>query len=270
MNAVLDYSDAALAVVKRDVLVFRSYRLRFFGTTISGFASVGMSYYISRLVDVRPFHTHDEYFAFAVVGLVIMQVLFATVGALPGRVRQELVAGTFERFVVSPFGATAGVVAMAMFPFVLSLVSATITVSFAAAAFGMPLRWETAPLAVPVAVVGCLSFAPFALLGATAVIFMKQAQTGLNFVVTGITFVAGFVFPIALLPGWIRWTSEAQPFTPTVELLRNVLVATPIDGPLWLALLKIGLAAAVLLPFSIWLLGIGIRASQRQGTIIEY
>jgi ABC-2 type transport system permease protein len=270
MRAVLDYSDAALAVVKRDILVFRSYRLRFVGTTVSGFASVAVFYYVSRLVNVQPFRDHDAYFAYAVVGLVTMQVLFATVGALPGRVRQELVAGTFERFVVSPFGATAGVVSMAIFPFILSLTTAAITISFAAVVFGMPLRWDTAPLAIPVAVAGCLAFAPFALIGAGLVVLVKQAQSGLNFVVTGISFIAGFIFPVALLPGWIRWTSEVQPFTPTVQLLRNSLAGTPMGGSLSLALLKIGVAAAVLLPVSIWLLAVGIRASQRQGTVIEY
>jgi ABC-2 type transport system permease protein len=267
---VLDYSDAALAVVKRDILVFRSYRLRFVGTTVSGFASVAMTYYISRLVNVQPFNDHDAYFAFAVIGLVTMQVLFATVGALPGRVRQELVAGTFERFVVSPFGATAGVVSMAMFPFLLSVVTAAITIAFAAIVFGMPLRWETAALAIPLAVAGCLAFAPFALLGAGLVVLVKQAQSGLTFVVTGISFIAGFMFPVALLPAWIRWTSEVQPFTPTVQLLRNSLAGTPVDGSVGVALLKIGFAAALLLPLSVWLLGLGIRASQRRGTVMEY
>jgi ABC-2 type transport system permease protein len=263
-------ADAALAVVKRDVLVFRSYRLRFVGQTVAGLSSVAVSYYISRLVNVAPFREHDAYFAFAVVGLVIMELLFSTVGALPGRVRQELVAGTFERFVVSPFGATAGVVSMAVFPFVVALASATITITFAALVFGMPLRWETVPLALPVAIVGCLSFAPFALLGSAAVILVKQAQSGLSFLVTGISFIAGFLFPIALLPGWIQWTSEIQPFTPTVQLLRNTLAGTPIDGSLALAVIKIGLAAAVLLPLSCWVLAAGIRASQRRGTVIEY
>jgi ABC-type uncharacterized transport system permease subunit len=88
--------------------------------------------------------------------------------------------------------------------------------------------------------------------------------------VTGISFIAGFLFPVALLPAWIQWTSEVQPFTPTVQLLRNTLAGTPIDGSLALALIKIGLAAAVLLPFSCWVLAAGIRASQRRGTVIEY
>ena len=61
-------------MVKRDVLIFRTYRLRFLGQALASFFTVAMTYYISRLVSVREFHTPDEYFAFAVVGLVIMQV----------------------------------------------------------------------------------------------------------------------------------------------------------------------------------------------------
>src|SRR5262249_58124797 len=130
-------------------------------------------------------------------------------------------------FVVSPFGASAGVLSMAVFPFVLALASGTITIAFAAIVFGMPIEWSTAALAFPLVILGCLSFAPFALLGAAAVIFVKQVQAGVNFVVLGIAFIAGFLFPVALLPEWIRWASDVQPFTPTVQLLRHVLAGTP-------------------------------------------
>jgi ABC-2 type transport system permease protein len=270
MSSFLAPADAALAVVKRDILVFRSYRLRFLGQVVAGFSTVAVTYYISRLVNVPPFREHDQYFAFAVIGLVIMEILFSTVGALPTHVRQELVAGTFERFVVSPFGASAGVLSMAVFPFMLALASGTITIAFAAIVFGMPIQWSTAALAVPLVILGCLSFAPFALLGAAAVIFVKQVQAGVNFVVLGIAFIAGFLFPVALLPGWIRWASDVQPFTPTVQLLRHVLAGTPMDGSAEMALLKVALAAVLLLPLATWALSLGIRQSQRQGTIIEY
>jgi ABC-2 type transport system permease protein len=264
------HGDAALAVAKRDIVVFRSYRLRFLGELVAGFSTVAVTYYVSRLVNVPPFHGPDEYFGFAVVGIVIMEILFSTVAALPGRVRQELVAGTFERFVVSPFGAAAGVISMTTFPFILSLASGTATIAFATIAFGMPIEWSTVWLGFPLIILGCLSFAPFALFGAATVIAVKQAQTGMHFAAMGIAFVAGFLFPVSLLPGWIQWTSDVQPFTPTVELLRLVVAGTPMDGSVGIALLKIVLAAALLFPLAAWALSFGIRASQRRGTIIEY
>ena len=150
---------------------------------------------------MKSFSAPDQYFAYAVIGLVILQVLYSTVGALPARVRQELVAGTFERSVVSPFGAAAAVVSMTVFPFLLALVSAVSTIAFAAIVFGMPMHWSTVALGIPLAVFGCLSFAPFALLGAAAVIVVKQAQSGTGLWSPGSRFISGFLFPVSLLPG---------------------------------------------------------------------
>ncbi len=101
-------------------------------------------------------------------------------------------------------------------------------------------------------------------------IYAKQAQSGVGFMMMGIAFVAGFLFPVSLLPGWIQWTSDVQPFTPLVDLLRRVLVGTPLEGDAWVALLKIGLFVLVLLPLATWVLAAAIRKSQRSGTIIEY
>lgn len=270
MSVAIAYADAAYAVLKRDVLVFRTYRLRLPGSVLRAFVGVALFYYVSRLVTVAPFYNPDAYFSFVVVGLVIMEFMLATLNALPARVRQELVAGTFERLVVSPFGPTSAVVSMSVFPLLMAFTTGVLTIAFATAVFGMPLRWETAVLGIPIAVVGCLSFVSVAVLATALVILFKEAQAGIGFLTTAISFLGGFVFPVALLPAWIQWTSEVQPFTPTVELLRNVLVGTPIDGSPWTGLAKIGVAAALLLPLSVWLLGLAIRQSQRRGTIIEY
>ena len=270
MSTARASAAASLAVLKRDILIFRSYRLRFVGQILSGFFTVAVLYYVSRLVAVPPFNKPDAYFAYAVIGLVILQVLFSTVGGLPGQVRQELVAGTFEKLVVSPFGSVAAVVSMIVFPFLLATITGLVTIALAAIVFGMPMRWSTVPLGIPLALLGCFAFAPFGVLGAAAVILVKQAQNGVGFLVMGISFIAGFLFPVALLPSWIQWTSDVQPFTPMVELLRNVLVGTPLTESAWLSLLKIGLAVVVLFPLATWVLALAIRKSQRLGTIIEY
>ena len=82
--------------------------------------------------------------------------------------------------------------------------------------------------------------------------------------------IAGLYFPVALLPDWVEWTSEVQPFTPSVDLLRNLIVGTPLADSAWLDLLKLVGFATVLLPASAWLLSRAVRAGQRRGTILEY
>ena len=69
-----------------------------------------------------------------------------------------------------------------------------------------------------------------------------------QFIVAGIAIVGGLYFPIAVLPGWIRWASEVQPFTPATDLLRHLLVDTPLVHPAIVELLKLVGFTAVLLP----------------------
>lgn len=264
------YAGGATAIIKRDALVFASYRMRFVGQIASACLSVVLFYYISRLVTVSTFASADAYFAFAVIGIVILEVLTATLSLMPLRLRQELVAGTFERLVVSPFGALGAVMAMTVFPFVAALAQGFVTLVFAAVIFGMPVRWETAPLSLPVAVLGALAFAPFVLFVVASVLLFKQAGTGVGFLMTGISLVSGFFFPVALLPDWLEWTSRVQPFTPALELLRHLLVGTAMPGTVGGTLAKMALFAIVLLPVGMWTVVAALRSSQRQGTVIEY
>jgi ABC-type multidrug transport system permease subunit len=265
---VRDQFEAALAIFRRDLQIFLSYRGQAASHAFSAAFSIALFYYISRLLQIREFESPDAYFAFVVVGLVIMAVLQSTL-VLAASVRSELVAGTFERLLLSPFGAVRGALSMMIFPIVLAIAIGIWTLLLATVFFGLGLRWETAPLALPVALLAALAFSAIALLATAAVIVFKQAP-GVGALVALVTLVSGFYFPTALLPGWIGWTSEVQPFTPAVELLRNVLAGLPLGEPALLAVAKLVAFAVIVLPLAAWAFARGIALSQRRGTIIEY
>ena len=230
MTMLRGYTAGAFGILQRDFAIFASYRLRFLTDIGSAVLGVTVFYYISRLVTGGGFVSADEYFAFAVIGLAVLQVLTAALVVVPLALRQELVAGTFERVLVSPLGPVAALLSMATFPFLSALVRAGVTLLCAALVFGMPMRWSTAPLAVPVAVLGGIAFMPFAV-GVTAAVFVaKRAGAGGGLLVTLLLLVGGVLFPIALLPDWIQWASEVQPLTPAVDLLRHVVSGAPIDS----------------------------------------
>jgi len=261
---------AGMAIVRRDFKLALSYRLRFFTQLLSGFFSLTLFYYLSRLVQVEVFESPDAYYAFAVIGLVILQVLNSTLATPPASMRQELVAGTFERMVLSPFGPVGGAMSMLVFPFVYALVTAIAMLGFAALCFGLDVQWATVPLVVPVAILGALSFAPFGILMLAMVLVVKQVAAGTTWIIAGISLIAGLYFPVSLLPDWVEWMSDVQPFTPAVELMRHLLVGTPLIDPTWLNLARMAGFAAVLMPGSVWVLQKAVRTSRRRGTIIEY
>jgi len=61
-----------------------------------------------------------------------------------------------------------------------------------------------------------------------------------------------------------------QPFTPATDLLRHLLIDTPLVHPALVELLKLAGFIIVLLPFGVMLLRASIRYGQRTGTIAEY
>jgi ABC-2 type transport system permease protein len=260
--------SAAGAVLQRDVMIFVTYRARTVSQVASVIFSVTLFYYVSRLVEVQTFPEPGQYFAFVVVGLVIAQVLQSTLGVAL-QLRSELVAGTFERIIMSPFGVVGGVLSMMIFPFLMAAFLATVMLIFAVTVFDMPLEGGTAILALPVGFLGTLSFAGFGLLFAAMTLVLKQA-TGIAWIVAGISLIGGLYFPVELLPGWISWLSEVQPFTPAVDLMRHLLSGQELREPAGESLLKLVGFAVVVLPLSMAALGAAARLSRRRGTIIEY
>lgn len=264
------YADAVLAIVRRDMAIFLSYRMRLISQVFTTVFSLTLFYYLSRIISVEAFPSPDAYFGFVVVGLAIIGVLTPAFQNSAASIRQELVAGTFERLVVSPFGARAGVLSLLVFPFLLALVFGALSIVISAAAFGVQIQWSTAALAPPVAVLGALSFVPFGLAIAAATLVFKQAAGLSSFFLAGITLVAGLYFPVSVLPGWIQWMSSVQPFTPAVSLLRHLLLGTPMDEGVVIALFKLAAFTTALGALSLWLVGQALEVSRKRATIVEY
>jgi ABC-2 type transport system permease protein len=261
--------DATWGIVRRDAILFFSYRSQTFTQIVGLLFNLTVFFYISRLLTGETIETPGGYFAFVVVGLVIVQVLTTSMGITPTQVRQELVSGTIERFLVSAHGPVHGIVGMMLFPLASAFATGAIMLAIAAIVFGMPLE-PTAPLAIPVAALGALAFLPFALALVAAVIAFKQVASGAQFIVSGVAIVGGLYFPVTLLPGWIAWTADVQPFTPAADVLRHLLVGAPLADPIIVDLAKLVAFAAVLLPVGVLLLRAAVRYGQRVGTIAEY
>ena len=261
--------DAMWAIMRRDAILFVSYRTQFVSQFLGPLFSLIVFYYISKLLTNTTIESPGGYFGYVVIGLAIIQILTISLGVMPVTIRQELVSGTIERFLVSAYGPINGIFGTMMFPLANAFVSGTLTLVFAAVIFGLPLA-TTAVLAIPVALLGTFAFMPFALALVAMVIAFKQVSSASQFLVTAVAIVGGLYFPIALLPDWISWASEIQPFTPATDLLRHLLVDTPLQDSALVELGKLVAFIIVLFPVAVYGLRAAIRYGQRSGTIAEY
>jgi ABC-2 type transport system permease protein len=269
MNDTIAAGHAFLAVMRRDLHVFLSYRTRIVSQVLTSVFSITLFYYVSKLVHVEGFGSPQTYFGFVVVGIALVSIMYSCF-SIPELVRQELVAGTFDRLLLSPFGAIRSVIAMTLFPLLYSFVLAALTLGMACALYGLKLHWSTVPLSVPAMGLALLAFLPFGLLFAALTVSIKQGAIGTTWVIALISIVGGLYFPISLLPHWVQTAAKMQPFTPATEVLRHLLVNSPQTTSIQDALIRLVVFAAVLLPLSIFALSSAIRLGQRRGTIIEY
>jgi ABC-type multidrug transport system, permease component len=269
MNDTITAGNAFLAVMRRDLHVYLSYRTRLVSQMLTSVFSLTLFYYVSRLVHVNGFHSHNAYFGFVVVGISLIGVMYSCF-SIPELVRQELIAGTFDRLLLSPFGAIRSVLAMTLFPMMFSFVLATITLGLGCVMFGLQLHWSTVPLSVPVMILVLLAFLPFGVLFASLTVVIKQGNVGTSWVIALLSIIGGLYFPVSLLPSWLQTAAKLQPFTAATDVLRHLLVNSSLGGPPGTSLLKLAGFAAVLLPGSILVLSRAIQFGQRRGTIIEY
>jgi ABC-2 type transport system permease protein len=262
--------DGMLGTCRRDLAIFRTYPLRPFSLLFSQVVSLTLFYFISRLVHSREFASPRSYYAFVVIGMAALAVLTSCLVTPVMQLRQEILTGTFERFVLSPFGPVRGVLSLMLFPLLLAYATSLFTIAFAGVVFHLQLHWSTAALAIPIALLGAISFAPFGLLMATGTILFKQTRGGTTFAITLVTVISAIYFPTVLLPHWLRWLSDIQPFTPAVELMRHDLIGTGLSESVGVSLAKLVLFPAVMMPLMAWLLDSAVELARRRGTIVEY
>jgi ABC-2 type transport system permease protein len=261
--------DAMWGIMRRDAILFVSYRTQLVAQFLGPLFTITLFYYISHLLTAKTIHSPGGYFGFVIVGLVIVQILTISLGIMPVTVRQELVSGTIERFLVSAHGPVNGILGTMLFPLINAILTGALMLGLATVFYGLPLA-STAALAIPVSLLGMLAFMPLAFFLVALVLAFKQVSSATQFIIAGVAIVGGLYFPIAVLPGWIRWASEVQPFTPAADLLRHLLVNTPLEHSAGVDLLKLVGFIVLLLPAGFMLLRMAIRYGQRTGTIAEY
>lgn len=261
---------AAVAIVGRDARLFYSYRFRAVITAGSTIIVLALFRELSDLVSTRHFATPAAYFDYAAVGLAVLPALRFVLTITPANLRDELIAGTFDQFGLAAFGPTNYLLCTLIFPMVTGFVFGAFTIAVAAAVFGLHLSWPSALLALPLSPLVALALAPIAAVLLAGTVLVKQVTSGSSWLVSGISLLAGTYFPVALLPGWIRWMSDLLPLTPALALLRHVLVGTPTPVPVLEELARLAAFAAAGLPIAVLATHLACAAARSRGTLLEY
>ena len=207
-----------------------------------------------------------EYFPFALVGLAVSDYFNTGLRSFSNRLRLAQTTGTLEAMFTVARSPRLVLIFSGTWDFLVATVRLALGVGIALAFLGV--RFEADILAA--AVIGALSLVTFAALGLFAAALILIIKRGDAVAALGNIFAtvfAGALFPIAVLPDWLRWVAYILPLHYALDGLRKSLLVGDGLGQLSTNVVVLGVAVLILVPAALLGLGLAVDVVRRDGSI---
>jgi ABC-2 type transport system permease protein len=239
------------AIVRRDYLITRSYRLPFVLDAFYGLLELSVYYFISRTFHgFVPAQLQDapSYFAFAAAGIAVAVVVGAAASGLAHRLREEQLTGTLEALVVQPLTTAEISLGLAGFPLLFAVGRAAVYLVVAGVWMDLDLSRTSWPGLIGLLLVTGTSLSVLGILSAAIVLVIKRGEILAGMLIAAMTILSGSVFPISALPEWLEPLGRILPLRFAFDGVRAALFRGEGWGNDFLVLLSfsiVGLAAAI-------------------------
>ena len=262
-----------LAFLRRDFLEALTYRLTFVSSFVGIFFSSATFFFVSKLItpgapSLEAFG--GDFFAFAVVGIAFSSLLGIFQEGLPSVIRGAQVAGTLEALLVTRTSIPTVLLGSSLYSLLFQVFRTALHIGLAMAVFGLQLGRINIPGFLGVFALTALCFLSIGILSASFILVYKSGNPfGWIFgSVSGL--LGGVVFPVSLLPDWIRWVSNLLPVTHALNGMRKSLLASAPFADVLPSIAALAVFNAVFLPLSLVAFRLAIRKAKRDGTLTHY
>jgi ABC-2 type transport system permease protein len=261
------------AFLRRDLREALTYKLSFVSSVTSILLSSATFYFVAKLVppgtpSLGPFG--GDYFSFAVVGVAFASLLGMFQEGLPAVVRSAQLSGTLEALLVTPASVPAILFGSSLYSLVFQLVRTVLHLGVALAFFGLTLGQINGLGVLYVGVLTVLCFLSVGILSASFILVYKTGNPFSWILGTVSGLLGGVVFPVALLPPWIRWVSSLLPVTYALDGMRKSLLASAGFAEVLPDVAALAAFNAVLLPLSLVAFRLAVRKAKKDGTLSHY
>lgn len=237
---------AALAIARRELLVFRRYRLNavnqvvqpLYQTLIPGIL-LGATFAIGGVaVGLQETAGTTDVVGYLFLGMLALNLSTAGFWGVAFTIKYELDAGTLEPAWLTPTRRETFVIGMTLASVTVAIASTFVLVVVGVLLFGAEMAGRLV-IAVPILAISTIGVLGIGYLIGSVVLRMRDA----NFFVDATDFIfvalSGAAFPIIVLPLAVRWVSYLLPTTHALDLMRVSALGTPPLLPLpleWLML----------------------------------
>jgi ABC-2 type transport system permease protein len=262
--------SAVWALITRDFLIARSYRLALALDVVLGALNLLVYFFISKTFgnpDPASLGPAPSYFAFAAVGVAMTTVINAATARVSARVREEQLTGTLEAIVSQPISPTSLAAGASGLPFMGATVRATVYLSIGILLFNLDLPNADWPGVAAVLLASGLALSSLGVASAGMVMIVKRGDIVVSLAVFALGLFSGALFPISVLPDWIQPIAKVMPTRFSFDGLRSAMFG---GGDWGTDVLVLCAYAVVLVPAALWAFAAALRWAKRAGSIAEY
>lgn len=200
-----------------------AYPMSLIITFVVGPAAVPVLYlFVSRLVDSGPGVGFD-YYTFVMLGFAVNSAMTGGLTAFSGALNSAIQQGRFETFLVQPINWYTLPFALAAWPVVQALLVATV-MWILATAFGAEIEFARMPLALLVLALGMAASHAIGTLAASVRVLSKKADPVVSLYGLAALVFSGQLFPVDMLPRFIRPIAYLLPHTYVLNAIRRILM----------------------------------------------
>jgi ABC-2 type transport system permease protein len=255
----------------RDLTIARTYRAPFILEAIEALFGAAMFFYMARFVDSPQLRQSlpqgTSYFAFALVGWIFFEYLHAAIDTFDQSVQEARDSGTLEQLLITQTSLAVMLAGSALYPFAAALLRIGVYLAWATALFGFPLRAANWPAVCVVLLATLLAFSGLGILSASYVLLFKRGNPAKWLLLSVSNVAGGMLFPISILPEWLRFIGRLNPVTYALDGMRAALLSGTNLVGVWQPIAVLLLMAAILLPASIAVFSWTLRRTKTTGTL---
>lgn len=270
----LHFLAKPLAFFTRDFKIAASYRLQFLLQTVGIFLTTFTFFLVGRMLDGQNLRFLEPYggdfFSFVLIGIALTDYLTISTNTFAMEIRKAQMVGTLEALLTTPTSITTILLCSYCYSLLTTTLRIVLYLLLGTLLFHSQM-YVSDPLAVALAFfLTLLPFFGLGLVSGAFILIFKQGSPISALLAMSSGLLGGVIYPVAVLPSWLKPVSSLLPITHGLEAMRQALLngatTNDIKGQLFILLLF----TLVLLTVGYLAIRYGLKVARKDGSLLHY
>lgn len=264
----------AFAFVKKDLLLFMSYRTNFIMQLFSIIFGVAIFYYIGEVfkgINSPVLKSYGgSYFAFLLIGIAFTDFLTISLATFNTTIRENQLMGTLEIILLSPINLLEILLFSSLWSYIFTSFRFIFYLFIGITIFGLDIGNINIIGAVIVLILSIVCFMPIGIIAASIIMIIKKGDPiNVLFSATSVL-LGGVAYPTSVLPDWLNRFSYFLPITHSLNAMRGAILQGYSLTQLIPAMSTLILFSIILFPLGLLSFQVAVKRAKATGTVGHY